>query len=191
MKGGNVVLTPKFRVSFPFVFRPQKPFAGSTSEPKFSVVMLFEAGADLTLLKNAAAEAVMAKWGADNTKWPTNLRTPFRDQGEKKYEGYVAGSIFVTATSKQKPGLVDLNVQPIIDESQFYAGCWAIAAIRAFVYDTAGNNGVSFGLQHIQKQADGDPLGGRTKPEEHFEPVKGADDGVTAATNAAASSLFN
>lgn len=185
-KGGNVIVTPKFKVSFPYVFRPQKSLQEG-GEPKFSVVMLFEAGADLGLLKNAAAEAVVAKWGPDKVKWPGNLRTPFRDQGEKKYEGYVPGSIFVTATSKQKPGLVDITVQPIIDEAQFYAGCWAIAAIRAFTYDKAGNNGVSFGLQHIQKQADGDPLGGRTKPEEHFEPVKGAEG---AAAGAAATDLF-
>ena len=47
----------------------------------------------------AAAEAVVEKWGPDKAKWPGNLRTPFRDQGEKKYEGYVPGSIFVTAAA--------------------------------------------------------------------------------------------
>lgn len=161
------VITPEFRVSFPNVFRPAKSMQPN-SEPKYGLAMLFPKGADLSALKKAAAEAVKEKWGDAP---PKNLRSPFRDQGEKEFEGYEEGAIFISATSKQKPGLVDGGNQDIIDESEFYAGCYARASVRAFAYDQSGNRGVAFGLQNVQKLRDGDPLGGRSKPQDDFEPV--------------------
>jgi hypothetical protein len=169
------IMTPEFRVSYPWLFTPQPPMAGSVNkDPKYSIVMLFPKGADISKLKAAAEAAVIGKWGSDKTKWPKNLRTPFRDQGEKESEGYVAGAIFVTATSKQKPGVVGPDVQPIIDNSEIYAGCWGRATLRAYAYDNAGNKGVAFGLQNFQKLRDGDSLSGRVKAEQEFEPIAAA-----------------
>jgi hypothetical protein len=181
------IMTPEFRVSFPNVFRPGKVIQAG-AEPKYGVTMLFPKGADLSKLKAAAQAAVVEKWGADQSKWPKNLRSPFRDQGEKEFAGYEPGAVFITATSKQKPGLVDAQVQDIIEESQFYAGCYARATVRAFAYDQAGNSGVAFGLQNIQKLREGEPLGGRTKPSQDFEPVDTGENG--AVPEAGASSLF-
>lgn len=174
------VMTPKFRASFANVFRPGKAMEEG-QEPKYGVMMLFDKGADLSALKAAAQQAVVDKWGADKAKWPKNLRTPFRDQADKEGDAYVAGAIFVTATSKQKPGLVDQRNQPIIDESEFYSGCYARATVRAFAYDKAGNRGVAFGLQNVQKLADGEPLGGARVPaEKEFEPVGDVGGGTSA-----------
>ena len=178
------VMTPKFRASFANVFRPGKAMEEG-GEPKYGVMMLFDKDADLSALKAAAQRAVVDKWGADKAKWPKNLRSPFRDQAEKEGDAYVAGAYFITATSKQKPGLVDQRNQPIIDESEFFSGCYARATVRAFAYDKAGNRGVAFGLQNVQKLADGEPLGGgRVPAEKEFEPVETG--GGTDAT-----SLFN
>jgi len=164
------VMTPRFKVSFPNVFRPGKAMQEG-AEPKYGVAMLFATGADLSTLKQAAQEACVEKWGADKTKWPKNLRNPFRDQGEKEFAGYEPGAIFVSATSKQKPGLVDASNQDILNESDFYAGCYARATVNAFCYDKAGNRGVSFGLNNVQKLADGEPLGGRASASSDFAPV--------------------
>lgn len=164
-------MTPKFRVSFPHVFEPQEAMNGGKA--KYGLSMLFEPGADLSELKALAAAALNEKW-PNKDKRPKNLRNPFRDQGEKEFEGCVAGAVFINATSMQRPGLVDNNVQPIIDQADFYPGCYARATVTAFAYDTAGNAGVAFGLNNIQKLADGEPLGGRTNPEADFAPVASA-----------------
>ena len=172
----NNVMTPEFRVSFPSVFKPSKPKgAPAEQEPKYSITMLFKPNEDLGKLKAAVMEAAKEKWGDDI---PKGLRSPFRDQGEKEFDGYTDGAIFITATAEQRPGVVDASVQPILDESEFYAGCYARATVRAFAYGGKGTSfkpGVSFGLQNIQKLREGDPLGGRTKPEQDFEPVGGGD----------------
>lgn len=167
------IISPEFRVSFPNVFRPQA-MKGSNNEPKYGITMLFKKGENLAALEKAVLDCATEALGADRSKWPKGLRSPFRDQGERDYEGYEQGAVFVNATSKQRPGLVDANVQDIIEERQFYAGCYARASLRAFYYDSSGNKGVGFGVQNIQKTRDGEPLGGRTTPEQDFGPVQGA-----------------
>lgn len=179
------VKTPVFRVSFPEVFRARAMEEGK--EPKYSITMLFPKGTDLSALQAACKAVIVERFGADQAKWPKGLRSPFRDQGEKEYEGYEAGAMFIRATSKQKPGLVDAQVKPIEDESAFYPGCFAMATIRPFYYDQKGNKGIAFGLGNIQKVRDGEPLGGRTRPENDFEPVAGGDD---AGGNGSADELF-
>jgi len=161
-------MTPEFRVSFANVFKP-RAFEGQ--EAKYSVCMLFDKKTDLSELKRLAAEAVNEKW-PDSSKRPKGLRNPFRDGDTEKGDlaGY-EGKIFINASSKIKPGLVDQDVQPIISEDDFYSGCYARATVTAYAYDTAGNRGVAFGLQNLQKLRDGEAFSGRAKPEDEFTPV--------------------
>ncbi|MEO5346869.1 MAG: DUF2815 family protein [Magnetococcus sp. YQC-9] len=164
------VLTPEFRVSFPNLFKARK--ANEQAEAKYSVSMLFPKNADLSALKKAAEAAVKEKWG---DKIPKKLKKPFLDQGDYDLEGYEPGCVLIRASSQHKPGVVDKNVQAIVDESEIYPGCYARATVRAFTYDVNGNAGVSFGLQNFQKLRDGEPIGGRTKPEDDFSPVAEGD----------------
>lgn len=190
--------TPEFRVSYPSVFQPKKNDLNGKME--YSVVALFPFGKDdpkLADMKKMAEAAVVKKWGADKSQWPANLKSPFRDQGERAKNvdgkrilpaGYEDGKVFVTLKAEQKPAVVDENVNTIIDPTQFYAGCYAIASINAYAYDQKGNRGVAFGLGNIQKWRDGDSLGGRTRPEDDFSAV--ATGGEKSGTGSA-SSLFD
>lgn len=178
--------TPEFRVSFPNVF---KPFAFEGQDAKYSIVMLFPKSTDLKELQALAKKAIEDKW-TDPVKREQVLKNPkfknpFRDGDTERpdTDGY-AGMIFITATSKQKPGVVDRNVQPIISEDEFYAGCYAKASVTAYAYDKAGNVGVAFGLQNVMKVRDGESFSGRRRPEDDFEPL--GDEGVASGTPAAA-----
>lgn len=184
-KSGNWI-TPKARFSFVNVFKPGKAMDGN--EPKFGVTLLFDKDADFSLAKKMCQDALLEKFGAEklqNEAFKKKLRTPFRDQGEKEFDGYVAGCIFITATSKQKPSVVDANGADILEERDVFSGCYGRASLRAFAYDQKGNVGVAFGLQNVQKLADGEPFGGRSRPSDDFEPVAAASGG------AAASSVFD
>lgn len=182
------IVTPKFRVSFP-ALAEAKTAPGSTT-PKFSVVALFDKATDLSELKALAKAAVELKW-PDPAKRPKGLRSPFRDGSEKEdIEGY-AGTVFCTLSSKLRPGVVDKNAKRISEindiQEQVYPGCYGRATVIAYAYDNAGNRGVAFGLQNFQKLAEGEPLGGRTKPEDDFGPVEG---GEGAAPQSAAADDF-
>lgn len=188
LKSNGTVLTPEFRVSFAWVFKPQKS-DDPTKAPKYSVTMLFPKNADLSHLKKAAMDVMIDKFGPDKSKWPT-VRSPFRDQKDKadKFKGYEPGNTFITATSKDQPGLVDAMVQKIINPSEFYSGCYAVATVNAFYYENKGNKGVSFGLRNIQKTRDGEPLGNRSNPETDFAPVGGGESAPSGT--AGASDIF-
>lgn len=162
------VVTPEFRVSFPAVFEP-KAFQGNA--PKYSVVMLFDKKTDLTSVKKAVFNAATEKWGAKD-KWPKGLRLPFRDGDEKGDKQGYAGCIYVTATSKDQPGLVGPTRQAILNPKDFYAGCYARAEIIAFAYDKVGNRGVSFSLQNIQKMRDGASFSGRKDAADVFDSIE-------------------
>jgi len=172
------VMTPKFRVSFPKLFKAEvNKLSGKT---EYSVVALFEKGADLSELKNAVTELLTEKLGADKAKWPKNLKSPFRDQAEREKDGklpagHAAGAVFMNLKSKDRPGVVDAKVQTILDENEFYGGCYARATVRPYYYDNAGNKGVAFGLQNVQKLADGEPMSGRAAAETEFAPVETSD----------------
>lgn len=189
-------MTPKFRVSYPSVFKSKKNDLNGKDE--FSLVAYFPKGADLSELKKAAMEAMEEKW-PDAKKRPGNMRNPFRKHEEKFKvdektgqtvipQGMEEGGIFINLKSYKKPGLVDVNAQDIIVESDFYGGCYARATVQAAAYFNKGNAGVSFWLQNIQKMADGDPLGSRTRPQDDFAPIEGTD---SNASSGDASNLFD
>ncbi len=191
------LLTPEFRTSFVNVFRPQKMNKDDADKkPKYGITPLFphpskmapaykkEYDDFLARAKKALSDAAFAKWG-DKAK-TMKLKTPFRDQGEKDYDGYEEGALFFNATSTQKPGLIDADNNDIIEEKDFYSGCYARCTLRAYAYGGPGtpySPGVALGLQNIQKLRDGEPLGGnRVKAQDEFAPVTGAGDAGEAGS---------
>lgn len=162
------LITPDARLCFPSVFAPRAFGAG---KPKYSAVLNFGKIDPKLLapLKEAARKAVFDKWGA---KPPSNLRNPFRDGADKEHlDGFTPGDVYITVSSEQAPGIVDRNVQPIIDQRDLYPGVWVKASVRAFCYDQQGNKGVSFGLRNIMKLRDDTPLGSFSRPEDDFVPA--------------------
>jgi hypothetical protein len=172
------VITPTFVASYPKIFKAEKNELSGKDE--FSVVALFKKGEDLALLKKEAEAVLVEEFGADKTKWPKGLKSPFRDQSDREKDGVMPaghekGAIFITLKTGYKPQVVDANVQPILDESEIYAGCICRASVRASYFDKAGNKGVSFYLQNLQKVKDGEPIGGGKKAASaEFAPVEGA-----------------
>ncbi len=161
------VITPEFRVSFPAIFKPSE----YNGKEKFGVTMLFPKSTDISKLKKMCIDVAKEKWGE---KLPRPLKTPFRDGNEKDLDKYPSfeDATFCAAQTLFQPGLVDETLQPIIDESEFYAGCYARASVSAFAWEFQGKKGVSLNLINVQKLRNGDKLGGRTTAENEFEAVE-------------------
>lgn len=170
------VITPEAVLSYPYLFETQDPMEEG-GEAKYGAVFVFLEGADLTALKKSVIEAAKEKWGdkAVGMLRDKKIRSPFRDDAEDK--GYPEGSVFITARSKARPGVVSIypdpnnggKPTPITDPELIYPGCFVKASVRAFAYDVKGNKGVSFNLNNVQKLRDGERLDGRTKAEDEFD----------------------
>jgi len=170
------VITGKVRFSYVNVWEARSI---DGSNPKYSVSLIIPKDDKQTLKKikeaiEAAKEEGKHKW---NGKIPQNLKTPLRDgDTDRPDDDAYANSYFVNANSTVQPGVVDAKVQPVLNQSEFYSGCYGRASLNFFAYNTNGNKGVGAGLQNLQKLEDGEPLGGRTKPEDDFESVWDDDD---------------
>ena len=169
------LITPEFRAAFISVFRAtsMKNADGTTNKPKYSIRACFPPTAKLDALKKEAEAAAKEKWG---DKIPKTLRSPFRLNEELENSIVGIGDDWIimsfSANEDRRPGIVDAKLQDIIDDSDVYSGAWYRAQVRAFAYENAGNKGVSFGLQNVQKLRDDDPLGsGRIPASKAFEPV--------------------
>lgn len=161
------LLTPKFRASFVQVFTP-KAHESAPDKPMYSLAMLFDKKAQETpeykKLVAGIKEIIVKDFDG---KVPQRFWNPLQKGDDKQYQGY-AGCMFMNAKSKEKPGIVDKDLNDIIDPPEFYSGVYARATIQLFSFDNMGNKGIGVGLQNIQKLADGESLTGRTKATDDF-----------------------
>lgn len=173
---GTKVTTGKVRLSYAHLFEPH---AIEGNEPKYSVSVIIPKRDKETLqaIKEAVAEAKEQGKGKWNGKVPAIIKTPLRD-GDVEREGdeAYAGCYFLNANSKNKPGVVDINVQPVLDATEVYSGCYGRLTLNFYAYNANGNKGIAAGLGNVQKLEDGEPLGGFTRAEDDFEAIESAED---------------
>jgi hypothetical protein len=169
------IVTPTFRVSYPHVFKAQAP--KQNDEPKFSITMLFAKDSDLTVIKTAIKNAKLAEFGGKEN-WPRDLLSPVTDGDDPKHadkDGYKGHWVIKAACNQdQRPQVVDQNVEPIINQADFYAGCFARAHIYAHTWEYMGKQGIRFSLDSVQKVAEGKAFGGRKAAKDVFSPIAGA-----------------
>lgn len=171
------LITPEFRVSYPHVHKAQ---AFGKNDPQYSVTMLFPKKTDMSEIIGAIKKAKIAKWGAKEN-WPKMTRPVYLDGDKPEFaekEGY-KGHWIIKAHAKedQRPEVVDENVQPITDASDFYPGCYARAQVLVQAWDNEFGKGVSFYLDHVQKLRDGKSFAGKKPADQVFTPVNsGRDD---------------
>lgn len=151
-----------------------EPVGIDGSEPKYSVSAIIPKSDKATINKiKVAIEQVkkesVSVWGG---KVPANLKTPLRDgDTDRPDDEAYADSYFFNANSKQKPQVVDNKVEPILDQSEVYSGCYGNISVNFYAYSANGNKGIAAGLGNIQKLEDGESLGGRTTAAEDFDTV--------------------
>ncbi len=176
--GNKTLITPIFRVAFPHIFKPQDPMKGSaaTAVAKFGLTAIFspatftpEDKIRWAEMKAQADATSMEAFKKPLSKLPSTFKIPFRDGAEKDLNGFGEGTIFISFTSRQRPGLVASDrVTPIEDPEDFYPGCYARVSYRPYSYDNTGK-GVALGLQNVIKIKDGDRLDSRTQADQDFK----------------------
>lgn len=173
------VVTGEVRLSYAHLFEAFSP--NDEQAPMYSTTILIPKNDTKTLqkIKDAQEEALeqgkSSKFGGKvPQKWHNTLRDGDEDADLERNPEY-EGHYFMSLRSKTAPGVVDKTVQPILDSSEVYSGCYARVSMNAFPYSNSGNKGISFGLNHVQKMRDGDFLGGRSRAEDDFDELEDDD----------------
>lgn len=168
------VVTGVVRLSYLHIWEPSAVNEGDVK--KYSASLIIPKSDKVTIEKvraaiQAAKEAGKSKFGG---KIPAKLKEPLRDGDEDRPEDEAyANSFFLNANASTKPGIVDKDVQPILDQNEVYSGCYAKVSVTFFAFDQKGNKGIGCGLNHIMKVKDGEPLGGRNTAESDFAEIAG------------------
>ncbi len=169
----KVITGPKTRWSYANVW-DAKSINGGT--PKYSVSLIIPKSDVKTVAKiNAAIEAAYtegeSKLKGNGRTVPalSAIKTPLRDGDvERPDDPAYANSYFINANSATAPGIVDADCNTILERSEVYSGVYGRASISLYAFNSNGNRGIACGLNNLQKIADGEPLGGRSRAEDDF-----------------------
>ena len=169
------------RWSYANVWTP-KAINGGT--PKYSVSLIIPKSDTATVQKIKAA--IKAAYEEGQSKLKGNgrtvpplavIKTPLRDGNtERPDDEAYKDAYFINANSASAPGIVDADRQPIIDTSEVYSGVYGRASINFYAFNSNGNKGIACGLNNLQKIADGEPLGGKSRAEDDFADLDDDDD---------------
>ena len=167
------------RLSYCHLFTPEAVSDGS--EKKYSVALLIPKSNTKLVeeikagIKAAFQAGIASKFGGKQPA-PGTWKNPLRDgDAERPDDETYAGTYFINATSRTKPGIVKIvkmngekKLVEVTDEDEVYSGCYGVASVNFFAFNNAGNKGVAAGLNNVLKTKDGDYLGGRTSAQSEF-----------------------
>lgn len=179
------LVTPVFRISFPNLFVARRSDEDDpNSKPKFGCAAVWTP-AKFTTREKELWRALLGELNTVSVRdfrkpWkelPDNIRRGLRDGAAKAdLEGYGDGTRFANITSKQRPGVIDKDRNPIGpdhgNEEEIYPGCYCRATVQVFSFGLkpgSKGKGVGIGLGNIQKIKDGPRLDNRVAAEDDFD----------------------
>lgn len=167
LKEDGYLLTPTFRVSFPYLFK-------TNDYGFYTVKMIFDEDTDFSVFEDTLQEVIADKWLKGAKK---DLMLPLMD-GDDANRPELEGKMHMNAKSKFQPLIVDRQGVDILDEGELYAGCYARAVIGFYAYENkkVGKAGVSLSLRSIQKVKEGEPFTKFVKASDEFDALD--DNGV-------------
>lgn len=175
----NKVVIGPCRLSYTHVFHKHS-FDGDDAAGKYSTNILIPKTETATIeairkaIEAARTAGISSKWGGNV---PKTLESPLRDGDDRDDNDDVyAGCYYLNAKCSTRPGIVDRNRVPIVDEEEIYSGVWAIVSVTFFPYDVNVKRGIACGLNNIMKFKDDEKLGGRTSAENDFAGIDDEDD---------------
>lgn len=157
------VVTGKVRFSFAFLAKPRK---NDRDEDKFSVTVLLPKSDTATIkaIREAEKEAAHKKFPGKPTTFYSAIKSVIHDGDGLRPAGEAFGPeckgcwVF-TASTSDRPGVVDENLQPLLEPIK--SGDYGRVDVNFYGFDTAGNRGVAAGLNNVQLLERGESLGGR------------------------------
>ena len=174
---GSSITIRGVRFSYCHLFQPVKQNENAT--PKYSTTILLpksnvqDKAAIDRAIEQAITEGLNKKW---NGVKPPYIAIPIRDgdgvrESGEPFGAECKGCWVFTARSNQAPGVVDAQVQNIINPTEVYSGMYGNVNVNFYPYNFNGTKGIACGLNHVQKTHDGEPLGSsRVSAADAFQP---------------------
>lgn len=180
------VITGMVRFSYAYPFEPVSMNEGDPEDKKRYQATLLIPKSDTATMSRIKAAISAAEEVGSATIWGGKVPKVYKNQvikdGDEPHPetGEVSsvnqGNWVIRSRSKNKPGLVDADLNPILDRDEFYSGCYGRASVTFIPYFQEGTKGISCCLNNLQKLKDGERLAGGASAEEDF----GGDNAIEA-----------
>ena len=166
---GNPITINGVRFSYCNLFQATPPFNNPNGDLKYRTTILLpksnvQAKALIDdAIEQATVEGISKKW--NGTKPPMVPNPVYDGDGTRPSDGAAYGEecrgcwVF-TASSSQRPFVVDANVQDILNPQDCYSGMYGNVSVTFYPYNGGGRKGIGCGLNGVQKVSDGEPLAG-------------------------------
>lgn len=156
--------------------RINEPYVGKNGEKKYSVTCLISKDDTKTMerVETAIAEAINEglhkKW---DEALPEALRTPVNDGDVLRPNDPAYKNMwFISATTTERPVLVDRNVEIIHDRKMVYSGCRCNVILDFFPYASGQLKGIAAELGNIQLISQDESLLGQSIVKREFEVIE-------------------
>jgi len=160
------LVTPEFRGSFVTLMQPRAYSEGV--QPKYSITIALPKDDKFWEKVDGEIKAVcMEKWG----EVPKKLKTFFKDGDEEDEKYGWKNCRVMTASSKQKPGVVIKDGDDLrepISEDEIYSGAFYRASIRPYAYEFQNSKGVAIALDNVMKVKEGERFTSKTTANQDF-----------------------
>lgn len=180
LTNNTTVVTNKVRLGYVHVLEPHA-FEGQEEKYSVQVMIPKEDTETIDLVKKATLNVFEDAKGS-KLKGVKKPKSPLRDGDDELNddgEPRVPGHYFMNISSKKKPVVVKksdgMTVQTN-DSGDVYSGVYAFVSMNFFAYNTAGNKGISAGLNNIMTTCKGEAFGGGTSVSEDFDDLDWEDE---------------
>lgn len=155
----------KATLAFPSVFEAKSVMG---AEPKFSATLIFAPDSESHKnVQGAIDDVAKEKWTKTASATLASLdkagKTCLRSGDEKPYDGF-AGQMYVSASSKVRPTVLDRDRSPLTEsDGRIYGGCVVNALIDVWAQDNQYGKRINATLKGIQFVRDGEAFSSGAK----------------------------
>lgn len=167
------------RFMYAFVFTPRPNKMNGKTQYSVRVLIPKSNKAALDRINSTIKQVATEKWGGKAEAMLATCRLPLIDgdtKGDPVYEGFY----YFNAKSDNKPDVVDLHCEPILDPAGFYSGCWGAFNGSVWAYDNAFGKGISISLQNLMKMKDDTPMTSTVSAKQAFKGLSADTDDITS-----------
>lgn len=126
------------------------------ASPKYSVTLIIPKSDTKTIENiNSAYDQVIELNKSKHKKKPI-IPYGLKDGDTERGDPLYSAAYFINASASEKPGIVDIDLNPLIEPNDVYDGCYGRVSITFFAYLVNGKGGIGVGLNNVQKLKDGE-----------------------------------
>lgn len=164
--------TPPLRCGYVNVFEAKLNQFNNNEEYSLQLIIHKQRDREFLAKLTEAVDAILHT--TFKGKVPKGAHNPIVDAAEWHEEKgrplpeYLQGCVTVNVKNQRQPGVVDRDLNDVLDSREFQSGDYARVNFNLFGY-AKGAGGVSASLQNVQVIRKGEPLGSATRPTDVFD----------------------